>query len=387
MHSADLVPLIAGLMILVSSMISLRFGISVAVIEILIGVLAGTAGLEPADWMIYFAGFGGIILTFLAGAEVDLKLLKEKFSQSLLIGLGSFGVPLVFTFIYTYFWAGWSLNASLIAGVAMSETSIAVVYSVLLETGLIRTQTGKTLMAATFITNTGTALMLSILFAKLTLYMWVFIIVSIGVIYLATRFSHLVFENPVFKNKVVEPELKYIFALLLVFIYFANLGGGHAILPAFLLGLFMSRHFAEVKTASNVKGRIRIVAFSLITPVFFIVVGMKVQLFVVLGAFVMFFELFIIKQVSKFLGVYFIAKKIFPQGDDMYSTLLLSTGLTFGLIALMFGLKSEYITQTQYSVLTAVLIASAVVPTFIAQKWFMPRHLEDINTAPDKDGK
>ena len=62
----------------------------------------------------------------------------------------------------------------------------------------------------------------------------------------------------------------------------------------------------------------------------------------------------------------------------MYITLLLSTGLTFGLIAAIFGLNSGFIDNTQYSVLTGVLIASAVLPTFVAQKWYMPRHTEDV---------
>jgi len=176
---------------------------------------------------------------------------------------------------------------------------------------------------------------------------------------------------------VIEPEIKYIFLLLLVFIYFANLGEGHAILPAFVLGLLMSKHFTESSETKIVKNRLRTVAFAIITPLFFIVAGMKVSLPFILSAFGLFAALFVVKQISKFTGVYFLAKRYIPNGG-MYTTLLMSTGLTFGLIAIVFGLHSGFIDQAQYSVLTGVLIASAVIPTLIATKWFMPVHTEDL---------
>jgi len=355
----------------------LKLGLSVAVIEIILGVAAGNIGLQTEEWMLYLANFGGIVLTFLAGAEIDTGLMKKKFKESLLIGFFSFLTPFITAFLYTYYIAGWSLTASLIAGTALSETSIAVVYSVLLETNLSKTMVGNMLMSSTFITNMGTAVMLSILFARPTLYTAIFIAVSIVVIFLATNFSHHVFDNPKLKNKVIEPEIKYIFLLLLVFIYFANLGAGHAILPAFVMGLLMSKHFAETSETKVVKNRLRTVAFAIITPIFFIVVGMKVSLPLIISALGLFAALFIVKQSAKFIGIYFLAKRYIPNGN-IYATLLLSTGLTFGLIALIFGLRSGLINQVQYSVLTGVLIASAVIPTFIAQKWFMPVHSEDL---------
>jgi len=374
---ADISTLVVGLLIFISSLISLKLGLSVAIIEIISGVLAGNLGLKTEEWMIFLSGFGGIVLTFLAGAEIDTRLMKKKFRESFLIGLFSFLIPFIGGYLYAYYLAGWSLQASLITGIALSETSLAVVYSALVENNLSRTEVGKMLMAATFITNTGTALVLSILFARPSLYTFIFIAVSILVIIAATKFSHYVFDNPKLKNRVIEPEIKYIFLLLLIFIYFANLGQEHAILPAFMLGLLMSKHFTESSETKIVKNRLRTVAFAIITPLFFIVAGMKVSLPFILSAFGLFAALFAVKQLSKFTGVYFLAKRYIPNGG-MYTTLLMSTGLTFGLIAIVFGLHSGFIDQAQYSILTGVLIASAVIPTFIATKWFMPVHSEDL---------
>jgi len=54
---------------------------------------------------------------------------------------------------------------------------------------------------------------------------------------------------------------------------------------------------------------------------------------------------------------------------------MMSTGLTFGTISALFGLNHGVITQAQYSYLVATVIGSAVIPTMIANAWFMPRHL------------
>jgi Kef-type K+ transport system membrane component KefB len=374
---ADITPLIIAGIIFFSSLISLKLGLSVAIIEIILGAVAGNLGLKPEEWMIYLAGFGGIVLTYLAGTEIDTLLMREKFKESFLIGIFSFVFPFVAAFLYTYYIAHWHIKASLIAGVALSTTSLAVVYSVLVETGLSKTEIGKLLMAATFITDMGTALALSVLFVKPTIYTLIFISASLNVIYFADKFSHKVFGSKTLKNKVIEPEIKYVFLLLIAFMYFAELGEGHAVLPAFVLGLLMSKHFGETSEAKAVRNRLRTVAYAIITPIFFIVGGMKVSLPLILSAAALFIILFLVKLAAKFLGVYFLAKKYIPNGS-MYTTLLMSTGLTFGTIASVFGLNAGYINQVQYSVLVGVVIASAVIPTFVAQKWFMPVEEEDI---------
>ena len=185
--NADLVPLVVGGLVFVSSLLSLKLGLSVAIIEILLGAIGGYFGLKAEEWMTYLAGFGGIVLTYLAGTEIDTRLMREKFKESMLIGSFSFLCPFLGVFLYTFFVAGWSIKAALIAGTALSTTSLAVVYSVLVETGLSSTKIGKLLMASTFITDMGTALALSIVFVKPSVYTLVFLVVSVVVIVLATK--------------------------------------------------------------------------------------------------------------------------------------------------------------------------------------------------------
>jgi Kef-type K+ transport system membrane component KefB len=373
----EAVPLIIALLVFLSSLISLKVGLSVAIIEILLGAGAGALGLRPEEWMTYLSGFGGILLTFLAGTEIDTQVMREQFKESFLIGVFSFLLPFAGVTLYVHLVDGWELRSALIAGTALSTTSLAVVYSVLVETGLTRTAIGKLILAATFVTDMGTALALSLLFARPTVYMALFVVASLTLIVLATRYSHLVFGHPILKNKVIEPEIKYVFVLLFVCMYFARLGGGHAVLPAFVLGLLMSRHFAETADSKVVRNRLRTVAYAVVTPMFFLVGGMQISLPLIASAVGLFCVLFALKLVTKFLGVYFLARRFIPQGS-VYTTLLMSTGLTFGTISSLFGLQAGLIDQTQYSVLVGVVVASAVLPTFVAQKWFLPVHSEDL---------
>jgi Kef-type K+ transport system membrane component KefB len=368
-----------AIIIFLASLISIRLGFSVAIIEIVIGAIFGNLGYVHSEaWMTYIATLGGIILTFLAGTEINVQLMREKFKESFLIGSLSFLVPFVGVSVCTYTLAGWSLQAALIGGVALSTTSLAVVYSVLVETGLCRSDIGKMIMAATFVTDMGTAIALSVLFITPTLYTLAFIVISVLVIILATKYSHHLFNNPRIKGAVIEPEIKFIFLLLLIFIYFANLGGGQAVLPTFLLGLFMGRYLAENEKNRDVTMKLRTVAYAFITPIFFIVGGLNMSVPLIIGAIGLFAMLFVLKMITKFMGVYLLACKYIPDGA-LYTTLLMSTGLTFGTIASVFGLQMGYISQEQYSVLVGVVITSAVIPTVIAQKWYKPVHSEDVS--------
>ena len=371
-------PVIAGLLIFAAGALSLRLGVSVAIFEALLGLAAGNLGLRAADWMVYLAGFGGIVLTFLAGSEVDLKLLKNNFKAAGLLSLFSFLAPLAGGFIFCRYLAGWTVPASLVTGIALSETSLAVVYSVLTETGLAKTRTGKLLMACTFLTNTLTAIALSLVFLKPNLYTLLFLSVSGLFLVFAGRFSLGLIRHPALAGKVIEPEIKYIFFVLLAFIYLAELGASQAILPAFLFGLAMAKHFKAGRRTADIKNRLRTVSYAFITPFFFVVAGMQVSLPALWASAGLFLAIFAVKQASKFAGVYFLMNRYFPEGG-MYSTLLMSTGLTFGVMAVLSGLKAGYLDQAQYSVLTGVLLASAVIPTFIAQKWFAPVEDEDLS--------
>jgi len=379
MEQAYLAFLLAVL-IFVASVLSIRLALSVAIIEIAVGVVGGNfLGLHTTPWIDFLAGFGSILLTFLAGAEVDTTLMRQKFKESLLIGVCSFLAPFVGAFAYCHWIAGWDVKAAEIAGAALSTTSLAVVYAVLVETGLTETEIGKIIMASCFVTDLGTALALSVLFAEASPWTLVFIIVSVLLIAAAPRALPPLFAR--YGERVIEPEIKLLFCLLFAFMLLATIGKSHAVLPVFIFGLVLSNTFRQQRALQR---KLRIIAFAMITPFFFIKGGMNVSLGALATSLGLLVILLIVKIVAKFIGVYPLAKRYVPQ-HAMYTTLLMSTGLTFGTISSLYGLQAGYIDRVQFSVLVAVVILTAIVPTIIAQRWFQPAYHIPENTGSNEE--
>lgn len=362
-----LVAALLALLVLLASLASVELGLSVAIIEIAAGVVASNAfGLTVPSWMDFIATFAGIVLTFLAGAEVDPALMREKAKESFLIGGLSFGLPFVGAGLFTYYVAGWDLRQAEIAGVALSTTSLAVVYAVLVETGLTKTEIGKIIMAATFVTDMGTALALSLLFIQPSVYLLLFIGVSVVAIVVMSVLQRPFFAR--YGDRVIEPEIRGAFFVLLLLMWTADLAKSHAVLPAFVLGLALSRTFGRHPEQQR---RFRVVAFSFLTPFFFLKGGMNVSLAALATSVPLLIGLFAVKISLKFAGVMPVALR-YLRPHATYTTLLMSTGLTFGTISSLYGLNAGIIDRTQFSVLITVVILSAIVPTALAQRFFSP---------------
>jgi Kef-type K+ transport system membrane component KefB len=358
---------IAVLLVFLASMASVELGVSVALIEISLGVIAGNfLGLQSPPWMDFLASFGSILLTFLAGAEVDQRVMREKLKESLLIGGLSFALPFVGTWVFCAWVLGWPAPAAQIAGVALSTTSLAVVYAVLVETGLTHSALGKLIMASTFVTDFGTAVALAALFIRPTWWLLPFVGASVLIIWAMVALQPWFFRR--YGERVIEPEIKGAFAALLVLMFLAERAQSHAVLPAFILGLALAPIFHAHR---ELQRRFRVIAFALLTPFFFLKGGMNVSLALVWANIGLLIALFGVKQVMKFIGVYPLARRYVPA-DSMFTTLLMSTGLTFGTISSLYGLNAGILDRAQFSVLVTVVVASAVIPTVIAQRWFSP---------------
>jgi Kef-type K+ transport system membrane component KefB len=362
-----LIATVIGFSVLLASMLSVELGLSVAIIEIAAGVIAGNAfGVASTPWIDFLASFAGIVLTFLAGAEVDPSLLRRKAKESFLIGGLSFVLPFVGAGLFAYFVAGWDVRQSEIAGIALSTTSLAVVYAVLVETGLMSTEIGKTIMAATFVTDLGTALALSLLFITPTPFLALFIAASVAAIVAMLLLERWFFAR--YGDRVIEPEIRGAFAVLFLLMWTADLAKSVAVLPAFLLGLAVARVFQRNPEQHR---RFRVVAFALLTPFFFFKGGLNVSLAALATSIPLLIGFFAVKISLKFAGVFPVALR-YVRPHATYTTLLMSTGLTFGTITSFYGLNAGIIDRTQFSILVTVVILSAIVPTAIAQRAFSP---------------
>jgi Kef-type K+ transport system membrane component KefB len=354
-----------------ASLISIWAGISVALVEILVGVIAGNfLGIHATTgWINFLALLGSGVLTFLAGAEIDPRSLKANLRVSGLIGILSFGVPFVVVWLFAQFVLGWPLQQAQIAGIALSTTSVAVVYAVMIEGGYSNTAMGKTILAACFITDFGTVLALGVLFANFNVWLLVFMVVMCVVLWFMPTWTQFIIER-LGATRVSEPEVKFIFLILFFLGGLATTAKSEAVLPAYLLGLVVAGVFLRDKTLVN---RMRSIAFAIFTPFYFIKAGLFVSLPALWAGLGIIGALLLLKMITKLVGVFPLARMHYMgKREASYTTLLMATGLTFGTISALFGLQNKIIDQRQYTILVSVVILSAFVPTLIAQKFFQP---------------
>ena len=359
---------------LVAAMGSLYVTISAALFEIVVGATAGnTIGLPLTDWISYIAGFGAVVLTFLAGTDIDPHVVKRNFGSSVSIGLMGFFAPYIGCLLLAHYGLGWPWPQAQIAGIALSTTSVAVVYAVMVETGYNRTELGKIILAACFINDIGTVLALGLIFANYNLYLLLFAVVTVVAVAVLPWVTPWIFKR--IGGRASEPEIKFLFLILFGLGGLANLGKSEAVLPAYLVGMALAPFFLANR---DLQLRMRAICFAFLTPFYFLKAGSLIEAHALTTGAVLIALFLGVKMVTKFVGILPLTRYFkFDKREGMYTTMMMSTGLTFGSISALFGLTNHIIDQDQYTVLLTAVIGSAVVPTLIAQIWFHP-HFEPL---------
>jgi Kef-type K+ transport system membrane component KefB len=365
---------------LVASLLSIWFRVATALSEIVVGTIAqlfigallGSAILAgDATWIKFLSGAGAILLTFLAGAELDPVVFRKQWKQATAIGLVSFAGPFFGCAALARWGLGWSVDASWLAGIAMSTTSVAVVYAVMLEFGLNVTDYGKTVLAACFITDLATVVALGLIFAPFTERTIIFIGVGVVAFFILPWVVPRFFKR--YGGRPSELEAKFLLVCLFGMGALATWADSEAVLPAYLIGMVLA---GTVGKDHALVRRLRTLTFGFLTPFYFIRAGALVSLPALVAAPLAFIAMLLMKMATKIAGVYPVTLAYgSPKKEGMYTTLLMSTGLTFGTISALFGLSHHLIDQAQYSALVATVIGSAVIPTLIANAFFLPRHL------------
>lgn len=363
-----------------STILASHLHISMALVEICVGVAAAAvvgkffgpdalgANLE---WLKFIASSGAVLLTFLAGAELEPSVMRTKIKEVTVVGLTGFFVPFLGCAAVAKYLLGWSSQSSLLAGVALSTTSMAVVYAVMLESGFNKTEFGKGILGSCFINDLGTVIMLGLLFAPFSYRTFVFIIVctvSFFVLpFITSRLTEL------YGNKTAAIRTKWILFVLFGLGALAYWSGSEAVLPAYIAGMVLAG--SASRDAFFIR-RLRTLTIGFLTPFYFLRAGSLVSLPALLSAPLVLLALLAGKVISKIFGLYpVIGMFRREKNEKWYYTLLMSTGLTFGTISALYGFSHGIVTREQYSFLVTAVIASAVIPTMIANFAFMPRHL------------
>lgn len=365
---------------LVATLLSIWLKVATALSEIVVGTIAqliigaalGRALLAgDATWLQFLAGAGAMVLTFLAGAELDPAVFRKQWKRATALGMASFIAPFLGSAALARWGLGWSVDASWLAGIAMSTTSVAVVYAVMLEFGFNTTDYGKTVLAACFITDLATVVALGLIFAPFTIRTLIFLGTGVVVFFILPWIVPRFFRR--YGGRPSELEAKFLMACLFGMGALATWADSEAVLPAYLIGMVLA---GTVGKDHALVRRLRTLTFGLLTPFYFIRAGALVSLPALVVAPGAFLALLLMKMVTKVVGVYPVTRAYgAPKQESMYTTLLMSTGLTFGTISALFGLSHKLISQAQYSALVAAVIGSAVAPTLIANAFFLPRHL------------
>ena len=377
---------------LIATLVAIWFHMSTALSEIVVGTVAqliiGAAFargglLGNTEWITFLAGTGAIVLTFLAGAELDPTIFRTKWREAVIIGLAGFFGPFFGCTLIARFVLHWTIMSSWLCGVALSTTSVAVVYAVMMELGFNTTEYGKAILASCFVNDLGTVIALGLIFSPFTIRTLIFVGVCVVV------FSILPFLTPRFFRKyggrVSELETKYILFLLFALGGLALWAGSEAVLPAYLIGMVLAGTVGKDHTLIR---RLRTLTFGFLTPFYFIRAGSFVSVPVLMAAPLAVLVLFFAKMLTKILTVLPAVRVHKYEGAaGSYYTLMMSTGLTFGTISALFGLNHKIITQAQYSYVVGTVIASAVVPTIVANTFFLPRHLLPKRDAGHATGK
>jgi Kef-type K+ transport system membrane component KefB len=310
-------------------------------------------------------------LTFLAGAELEPAVLRVKLKEVTVVGLVGFLAPFLGCAAVAYYALGWGRDASLLAGVALSTTSMAVVYAVMLETGFNRTEFGKGILGACFINDLGTVIALGLIFAPFTQKTVIFLAVSTIVIGTLPFVTRMLTRR--YAHRTAAIRTKWVLLVLFGLGALALWSGSEAVLPAYIAGMVLAGAAAQ---DHHWVRRLRTLTIGFLTPFYFIRAGSLVSLPAILSAPFIFFCLLGGKVGSKIFGLYpVIAPFRQERNERWYYTLMMSTGLTFGTISALYGFSHGIVSREQYSFLVAVVIASAVVPTMIANFAFLPKHL------------
>lgn len=364
----------------VSAAIAYHLRISIALIEICVGVaaaaVAGTFGMLEAlgadrEWLKFLSSSGAVLLTFLAGAELEPEVIRTKWKEVTVVGLIGFLAPFLGCAAVARYLLGWDPRASWLGGIALSTTSMAVVYAVMLETGFNRTAFGKGILGACFINDLGTVIALGLMFAPFDYKTIVFIVVSVAGLALLPFMT--AWLTKLYAHRTAAIRTKWIMLVLFGLGALALWSGSEAVLPAYIAGMILAGSAARDTLWVR---RLRTLTVGFLTPFYFIRAGTLVSLPALISAPLVLLVLLGGKVASKIFGLFPIIGMFRKERNERwYYTLLMSTGLTFGTISALYGFSHGIVTREQYSFLVTAVIGSAVVPTLIAGIAFLPKHL------------
>lgn len=347
-------------LIVLSGFTCLEIGIPVAVGEFVAGFLGETLfGLSSMPWLEFLSHLGVLSLMFIAGFEIDTPLLKKNLNKSLVIGGSSFFVPFILIFFLCRL-LGLGESSAALVGIALSTTSLAIIFPSLREKGLLATSSGQLLLASAMVVDIISMFMLAVLIYEITVAKIIYAILVILGIAFVKRIIYPVFDR--YKGNRSEFELKFLLLVLLSIGFLAEEAGIHAALFCFVLGILFSGIDPKHEEIMN---KLSSVVFSLLAPAFFFHAGTMIQFNTLTWAAGGLFILFLtVAVVGKFFGTY-LPLRFFNADYAKLASYLFNYRLSFGLISAIYGREKGLISDQYFNItLLTILFASILVALF-----------------------
>ena len=352
--------LVIGLLIAISGVAAIEFGLSAAVLEILMGFTArNIIGIYEAEWVEFIAEFGLITLMFIAGFEVDIPILRKNLFKSTVVGGFSFLIPFAGAFLLSML-LGMGERKSLIFAVAMSTTSLALVFPVLRERGMLTSNPGQFLLSSAMIVDILSVVALLLFFIEPGWHLlWGAIAIFLIFIF-APGISRMLFGR--WRGNVVEMEVRFILFSLLALLFIANYSEVHGALTGFIFGAVMG---STVRKHFQVEEKIRSIVFSFFAPVFFFRAGTMMDISQIGWQDGFYFLIFTpVAFVLKY-GATYHPFKYFKCEVAKFAATLFNYRLSFAIVAALFGLETELISSGEYSAIMCIVLITSLLTAIL----------------------
>jgi glutathione-regulated potassium-efflux system ancillary protein KefC len=362
--------LFVAIVLVVAGLLTLEFRISSAIVEVIAGVLLSLAvDVRPLGWLAFLAQWGVLGLMFMAGFEVDPRVLARRWRASLGLGIVSFGAPLAGVYGVARGWLGLSPQVAGILGIGLSTTSLALVYQFLREREALAGEDGQIVFAAAMVVDVLSMVALAVVLGDLGWATAIAGVVAIPVFVGLPRLGHWVFAR--YGGSPVEFELRFLLLVLVGLGFLAEHVGIHAAIISFLAGLILSE---VVQDHEALEDKLKGVVFSLLAPVFFLRAGTQIDLRGIdAGTLATTGALLVTAVGLKYAGTALAARWVVGAGGHAVGVLF-NYRLTFGIISATVGYEEGLLDQRLFTAVLLIVLVSAALPMVLLRD--LPSELE-----------
>jgi len=357
--------LIVILFIITAGIIALEIGFSSAIFEIIAGSIAvNFFHMSDLKWAEFLANIGLLGLMFFAGLESDIQILKKNFLKAFFIGISSFLLPLISIFLITKFIFNYSLKSSLLISVALSTTSLALVYPLLKDKKMLKLPSGQTLLAGAMVVDIVSMFTLSFIFEGINLSNIVFLLGLLVIMFFLPKIGEKLFNRYLHNN--IEFPIRFIIAILIAIGFLSKEIHINEAVLAFALGIFFSGFFRENDILEK---KLRAIIFGFVAPFFFFKAGYSIKLENInIHIIILSFILGSVAFATKYIATVIATKPFFKKTVYKIAGLFFNMRLTFGIVASIFGLEYKVIDTDTYTALLLIIVSTSLIASFLMKK-------------------